>query len=47
MQNAVEPLVSEAGRQFDPQLVDIFVRSIERIEHIRETYHDLPERRQG
>lgn len=47
VQNAVEYLVSEAGRQFDPQLVDIFVRSIERIEHIRETYHDLPERRQG
>lgn len=43
VQNAIDYLVSEAGRQFDPQLVDLFVRSIDRIERIRETYQDLPE----
>lgn len=43
VQNAIDYLVSEAGRQFDPQLVDLFVRSIDRIEKIRETYQDLPD----
>lgn len=47
VQNAVEYLVSEAGRQFDPQLVDLFVRSIDHIEKIRETYQDLPEQVPG
>lgn len=36
VQNAVEYLVSQSGHQFDPKLVELFVKFLDRVEEIRE-----------
>ena len=40
--DAIEHMQSERARHFDPQLLDLFIRSIDDIETIRAAYPDTP-----
>jgi len=43
IENCINMLKSEKGKQFDPELVEIFIESLPEIDKIRELYKDTDE----